>query len=69
MRLLKDLDLSNKNVVLRLDLNVPIQDKRVLDPTRITSSVPTIKYLVDKNCKILLTSHLGRPEELSLIHI
>ena len=63
MRLLKDLDLSNKNVVLRLDLNVPIQDKRVLDPTRITSSVPTIKYLVDKNCKVLLTSHLGRPEE------
>ena len=63
MRLLKDLDLSNKNVVLRLDLNVPIQDKRVLDPTRIISSVPTIKYLVDKNCKVLLTSHLGRPEE------
>ena len=63
MRLLKDLDLSNKNVVLRLDLNVPIQDKRVLDPTRITSSLPTIKYLVDKNCKVLLTSHLGRPEE------
>ena len=63
MRILKDLDLSSKNVVLRLDLNVPIQDKRVLDSTRITSSVPTIKYLVDKNCKILLTSHLGRPEE------
>ena len=63
MRLLKDLDLSNKNVVLRLDLNVPIQDKRVLDSTRITSSVPTIKYLLDKNCKVLLTSHLGRPEE------
>ena len=63
MRFLKDLDLSNKNVVLRLDLNVPIQDKRVLDPTRIISSVPTIKYLVDKNCKVLLTSHLGRPEE------
>ena len=63
MRLLKDLDLSNKNVVLRLDLNVPIQDKRVLDLTRITSSVPTIKYLVDKNCKVLLISHLGRPEE------
>ena len=63
MRLLKDLDLSNKNVVLRLDLNVPIQDKQVLDSTRITSSVPTIKYLVDKNCKILLTSHLGRPKE------
>jgi phosphoglycerate kinase len=63
MRLLKDLDLSNKNVVLRLDLNVPIQDKRVLDSTRISASVPTIKYLLDKNCKVLLTSHLGRPEE------
>ena len=63
MRLLKDQDLSNKNVVLRLDLNVPIQDKLVLDSTRISASVPTIKYLLDKNCKVLLTSHLGRPEE------
>ena len=63
MRLLKDLDLSNKNVVVRLDLNVPIQDKQIIDSTRIISSVPTIKYLVDKNCKVLLTSHLGRPEE------
>ena len=63
MRLLKDQDLSNKNVVLRLDLNVPIQDKRVLDLTRISASVPTIKYLLDKNCKVLLISHLGRPKE------
>ena len=63
MRLLKDQDLSNKNVVVRLDLNAPIQDKQIIDSTRIISSVPTIKYLVDKNCKVLLTSHLGRPEE------
>ena len=42
MRLLKDQDLSNKNVVVRLDLNVPIQDKQVLDSTRISASVPTI---------------------------
>ena len=63
MRLLKDQDLSNKNVVVRLDLNVPIQDKQILDSTRIISSVPTIKYLVNKNCKVLLTSHLGRPKE------
>jgi len=63
MRLLKDQDLSNKNVVVRLDLNVPIQDKQIIDSTRIISSLPTIKYLVNKNCKVLLTSHLGRPEE------
>ena len=63
MRLLKDQNLSNKNVVVRLDLNVPIQDNQIIDSTRIISSVPTIKYLVDKNCKVLLTSHLGRPEE------
>ena len=63
MRLLKDQDLSNKNVVVRLDLNVPIQDKQIIDSTRIISSVPTIKYLVNKNCKVLLISHLGRPEE------
>ena len=63
MRLLKDQDLSNKNVVVRLDLNVPIQGKQIIDSTRIISSVPTIKYLINKNCKVLLTSHLGRPEE------
>ncbi|GIS35088.1 MAG: phosphoglycerate kinase [Gammaproteobacteria bacterium] len=63
MRLLKDQDLRNKNVVVRLDLNVPIQDKQIIDSTRIISSVPTIKYLVNKNCKVLLISHLGRPEE------
>ena len=63
MRFLKDQDLSNKNVVVRLDLNVPIQGEQIIDSTRIISSVPTIKYLVDKNCKVLLTSHLGRPEE------
>ena len=63
MRLLKDQDLSNKNVVVRLDLNVPIQDKQIIDSTRIISSVPTIKYLIDKNCKVLLISHLGRPKE------
>ena len=63
MRLLKDRDLSNKNVVVRLDLNVPIQDKQIIDSTRIISSVPTIKYLIDKNCKVLLISHLGRPKE------
>ncbi len=40
MRLLKDQDLRGKNVVLRLDLNVPIQDQRVVDSTRILSSVP-----------------------------
>ena len=63
MRLLKDQDLSNKNVVVRLDLNVPIQDKQIIDSTRIISSVSTIQYLVNKNCKVLLISHLGRPEE------
>ena len=63
MRLLKDQDLSNKNVVVRLDLNVPIQDRQIIDSTRIISSVSTIQYLVNKNCKVLLTSHLGRPEE------
>ena len=68
MRLLKDQDLSNKNVVVRLDLNVPIQDKQIIDSTRIISSVPTIKYLVNKNCKVLLTSHLGRPEEGKFNH-
>ena len=45
MRLLKDQDLSDKNVVLRLDLNVPIQDKRVIDSTKILSAVPTLSVI------------------------
>ena len=55
-----DLDLENKKVLVRVDYNVPISDGIVMDDNRIRQSLETIKYLIDKNCKIILLSHLGK---------
>lgn len=60
---LKDGNFNSKKVLLRLDLNVPLNEKNeVIDNTRITESLPTIKYLQDQNAKIIILSHLGRPD-------
>ena len=63
MKSLVDIDISNKNLVVRVDMNVPIGDKKIQDPTRIKACLPTINYALEKNCKVLLISHLGRPTE------
>ena len=68
---LRDLDLSQKTVLVRVDLNVPVTDGQVTDTTRIDRLKPTIDHLVAQNAKILLFSHFGRPKgtpdpELSL---
>mmetsp|Transcript_17569 Transcript_17569/g.24193 ORF Transcript_17569/g.24193 Transcript_17569/m.24193 type:complete len:437 (+) Transcript_17569:53-1363(+) len=55
-------DLEGKRVLVRCDLNVPLDGKTITDDTRIRASVPTIKYLVDNGAKVLLSSHLGRPK-------
>lgn len=59
---IRDLDLDNKTVLLRADLNVPVQDGQVSDTTRIDRLKPTIDYLADKDCRIIILSHFGRPK-------
>ena len=60
---LSSLDINNKNLVIRVDMNVPIKDGNILDSTRIKACLPTIEYALKNNAKILLISHLGRPIE------
>ena len=59
----KDIDLKGKKVFVRCDFNVPMdENKNITDNTRIVAALPTIKYLLEQNCKIILASHLGRPK-------
>lgn len=59
----RDIDLKGKTVLLRCDLNVPLdENQNITDNTRIVAALDTINYLIDNNCKIIITSHLGRPK-------
>ncbi|MGP1489004.1 MAG: phosphoglycerate kinase [Peptoanaerobacter stomatis] len=59
----KDIDVSGKKVIVRCDFNVPMKDGKITDDIRIVSALPTIKYLIDNNAKVILMSHLGRPDK------
>lgn len=59
---IRDLELDNRIVLVRADYNVPIQNQQITDDYRIRQSVPTLQALREKGCKIVVCSHLGRPE-------
>jgi len=58
-----DLDLRGKRVLIRSDLNVPVQDGKVTSDARITASMATIEFALNAGARVMVTSHLGRPEE------
>ena len=60
---IKDFDLDNKKVIIRVDFNVPIKDGNITDDNRIKESLKTIQYAIDNNAKVILMSHLGRVKE------
>ena len=67
----EEINLNNKKILLRLDLNVPLDNGRITDTTRIEKILPTLKFLIKQNSKIIILSHVGRPKgkvinELSL---
>ena len=62
LRTLDDLDVAGRTVLVRLDLNVPMQDGEVTDATRIERAAPTLKELLGKGAKVVVLSHFGRPK-------
>ena len=61
---IEDIDVAGKRVLVRCDFNVPVKDGVITSDKRITEALPTIKYLVDKNCKVVLCSHMGKPHNI-----
>lgn len=62
MKTIKQADLDGKKVFLRLDWNVPLKNGEIVDDNRIKATLPTIEYLISRDCRITIGTHLGRPE-------
>jgi len=60
---MNDLDLAGKRVLIREDLNVPVEGDRITSETRILAALPTLKLALDKGAAVMVMSHLGRPQE------
>ena len=60
MKTLKDININNKNLIIRFDYNVPIKDNKILDDTRIVKSLKTLNYCIEKANRIVILSHIGR---------
>jgi phosphoglycerate kinase len=60
-RTIKEYDLYGKSILLRADYNVPLEEGKITDDYRIEKSLPTVRYLLEQNCRVIICSHLGRP--------